>query len=112
MVSPSLLGSTGVVPLTMIGPIMDIVRHMSNLIVRAEKEVLLATNYWSASQASQLISDALVELSKRAGATNRRVVVKVMYDRGNMKQVSKNSALVIRADLGVVYEQSLCYTAC
>ena len=43
VVSPSLLGSTGVVPLTMIGPIMDIVRHMSNLIVRAEKEVLLAT---------------------------------------------------------------------
>ena len=35
-----------------------------------------------------------------------------MYDRGNMKQVSKNSALDIRADLGVVYEQPLCYTAC
>lgn len=60
----------------------------SNLIARAEKEVFLATNYWMDSDASRLITDALRELSKRAGARNERVVVKIIYDRGTVKQVS------------------------
>jgi len=41
-VSPPLCGSTGFVPLTIIAPLNDQLRHMSNLIVRARKEVLLA----------------------------------------------------------------------
>lgn len=86
-VGPSLCGSTGYAPMTIIAPLNDQLRHMSNLIVRAKKEVLLATNFWKASGATTLITDALLELSKRAGARNERVVVKLMYDRGSLKQV-------------------------
>jgi hypothetical protein len=61
---------------------------MSNLIARAEHEVFIATNFWMISDPSRLITAGLVELSKRAGETQRRPVVKVMYDRGSVKQVS------------------------
>lgn len=71
--------------------IPDICRHMSNLIVRADKEVFLATNYWQSSVATKFITDALRELSRRvtqerAGAGSPPVVVKIMYDRGSVKQ--------------------------
>lgn len=89
VVSPSLIGSTGVVPLTIIGPLHDMTRHMSNTIARAKKEVLLASNFWKASSASRMISDGLRELSKRAGERGDRAVVKLMYDRGNINQVSR-----------------------
>lgn len=85
--SPSLLGTCGVVPLSIIGPLPDICRHMSNLIARAEKEVFLATNFWMDSDASALITDALKELSRRAGARGQRAVVKIIYDRADAKQV-------------------------
>ena len=68
-------------PLTVIAPLADIVRHMSNLIVRAETEVILITCSWSPSVAQRLISDALKELSKRAGQRGTRVTVKMMYDK-------------------------------
>ena len=87
-VSPPLCGSTGFVPMTIIAPLNDQMRHMSNLIVRARKEVLLATNFWKASGASTFINDALIELSKRAGERAERVVVKLMFDRGDIKQAS------------------------
>ncbi|KAL2351937.1 hypothetical protein BJ546DRAFT_989692 [Cryomyces antarcticus] len=88
--SPSLVGSCGVLPLTIIGPLPDICRHMSNLIARADREVFLATNYWMDSDASRLITDALKELSRRAGERGQKAVVKIMYDRGNAKQVLDN----------------------
>ncbi|KAI0132618.1 hypothetical protein BJ170DRAFT_255175 [Xylariales sp. AK1849] len=87
MVSPSLLGSTGVVPLSIISVIPDIVRHMSNLIVRAEKEVILATNFWQNSVASSYITNALKELSRRAGQHGVKPIVKIIYDRGSPKQL-------------------------
>lgn len=87
-VSPSLCGTTGFAPMTIIAPLNDQLRHMSNLIVRAKREVLLATNFWKASGASTFVTDALVELSKRAGERGEKVVVKLMYDRGDLKQVS------------------------
>ena len=87
MTSPPLLGSSGVVPLTIIGPLPDICRHMSNCIARAEKEVFLASNYWQSSDASTIITNSLKELSRRAGERGTKVVVKIMYDRGNPKQV-------------------------
>lgn len=88
VVSPSLMGSTGVVPLTVIGPLHDIARHWSNLIVRAKKEVFLATCSWLAGRSTTFITDALKELSRRAGARGQRVVVKIIYDRGNIKQLA------------------------
>ncbi|KAK0257174.1 hypothetical protein B0A54_09878 [Friedmanniomyces endolithicus] len=84
--SPSLCGSTGFVPLTIIAPLNDQLRHMSNLIVRAKREVLLATNFWKHSGASELVNDAMIELSRRAGARGEKIVMKLMYDRGDIKQ--------------------------
>jgi len=59
---------------------------MSNVIVRAEKEVFLATNYWEDSVASKFLTDAIRELDRRAGQRGTRVVVKIIYDRGSAKQ--------------------------
>ncbi|CAM1508823.1 Fc.00g025620.m01.CDS01 [Cosmosporella sp. VM-42] len=81
MVSPPLMGSHGTLPLTVIAPLADIVRHCSNLIVRAEREVFFITCEWSPSIAQQLVKDALVELSRRAGERGQRVIVKMMYDK-------------------------------
>jgi len=75
------MGSHGTIPLTVIAPLADVVRHISNLIVRAEREVFFITCSWSPSVAQRLVKDALVELSRRAGKRGRRVVVKMMYDK-------------------------------
>ncbi|KAF2222072.1 phospholipase D active site motif protein [Elsinoe ampelina] len=98
VVSPSLMGSSGTVPFTIIAPLPDICRHMSNLIARAQHEVILATNYWKESQASTLITDSLKELSRRAGARGSRAVVKIIYDRGSIKQVLNNHLEVGEAE--------------
>ncbi|KAL4945414.1 hypothetical protein BDV06DRAFT_184859 [Aspergillus oleicola] len=90
VVSPPLMGSNGVVPLTIVAPLPDLCRHMANCIVRAEKEVFLATNYWIFSDASTLITNALRELSRRAGERGEKVVVKILYDRGSPRQVWDN----------------------
>ncbi|KAM0810542.1 hypothetical protein AB5N19_10891 [Seiridium cardinale] len=87
MSSPSLFGSSGVAPLTILSVIPDIVRHMSNLIVRADKEVFLATNFWQNGAASKYITNAMKELSRRAGERGTRIVMKVLYDRGSPKQL-------------------------
>lgn len=92
VVSPPLMGSHGVLPLTIVAPLPDLCRHMANCIVRAEKEVFLATNYWIFSNASTLITNALKELSRRAGKRGERVVVKFLYDRGDPKQVRTGRA--------------------
>ena len=94
MVSPPLLGSHGSMPLSVIAPLADIFRHMSNLIVRAEKEVILITCSWSPSVASRLISDALKELSARCGRRGERVVVKVMYDKAGAAQFANPRQVV------------------
>lgn len=94
MVSPSLLGSCGVAPLTIISTIPDIARHMANVIARAEKEVFLATNYWQDSVASRYLTNAMRELNRRAGERGERVVFKVMYDRGSPKQLIEPHCIV------------------
>ncbi|EEH05919.1 IQ calmodulin-binding domain-containing protein [Histoplasma capsulatum G186AR] len=93
--SPALLGSSGVVPLTIIAPTPDVCRHMANCIVRAEQEVFLATNFWVSSRCSTIITDALKELSVRAGRRGTaKVVVKIMYDRAHLKQIINSRQLV------------------
>ncbi|KAM5349830.1 hypothetical protein ACJ41O_006335 [Fusarium nematophilum] len=87
VVSPPLMGSHGTAPLTVIAPLADVVRHLSNLIVRAEKEVLFITCTWSPSLAQQLVKSALIELSRRAGSRGQRVVVKIMYDKPSLANV-------------------------
>lgn len=90
MVSPPLMGSYGTIPLTIIAPLADIIRHMSNLIVRAEHEVILITCSWSPSVAQALVSDALKELSVRAGRRGQRVTIKLMYDKAGPAQFINN----------------------
>ena len=85
VVSPALMGSYGTMPLSVIAPLVDIIRHMSNVIARARKEVLFATCSWSASDAQILVSDALKELNQRAGARGERVTVKIIYDKAGPK---------------------------
>lgn len=70
--------------------IPDIARHMSNLIVRAEQEVFLATNYWEDSVASKFLTDAIRELDRRAGLRppgSNKIIVWILYDRGSPRQL-------------------------
>ncbi|KAF7157185.1 hypothetical protein CNMCM6106_002267 [Aspergillus hiratsukae] len=90
VVSPPLMGSHGVVPLTIVAPLPDLCRHVANCIARAEKEVFLGTNFWIYSDASTLITNAFRELSRRAGERGSKVVVKVLYDRGSPQQLWDN----------------------
>jgi phosphatidylserine/phosphatidylglycerophosphate/cardiolipin synthase-like enzyme len=79
-VSPCLIGSSGFIPLTIISTIPDIMQHYYHCIIHAEKEVLLATNFWEKSESVNIIGKALRELSKRAGNENRYIIVKIMID--------------------------------
>ncbi|KAL6303145.1 hypothetical protein BKA93DRAFT_789501 [Sparassis latifolia] len=88
VVSPPLLGSRGVIPLSIISVIPDIIQHHYDCIVLAESEVFFATNFWQASKSATKICDALIELSKRAERRGRKVVVKLMYDRANLKMIT------------------------
>ncbi|WRT66650.1 uncharacterized protein IL334_003609 [Kwoniella shivajii] len=88
LVPPDLLGSTTTMPLTVISLIPDIMRHYRDVIIRAEKEVFLATNYWQPSNSVNTISGALRDLSARiVKAGKAKVVVKIMYDRGSWEQL-------------------------
>lgn len=74
--------------------IPDIIQHHYDCIIRAEHEVFLATNYWEASNSGAKICDALIELSKRAEKRGKKVVVKLMYDRANLKMIADSHLYV------------------
>ncbi|KAJ5698006.1 hypothetical protein N7462_000011 [Penicillium macrosclerotiorum] len=90
VVSPPLIGRTGVVPLTIVAPLPDLCRHLANCIVRAEHEIFLGTNFWIHSDASMLITDAIRELSRRAGKRGQTIIMKMVYDRGDPRQAWEN----------------------
>ncbi|POR39603.1 Uncharacterized protein TPAR_00210 [Tolypocladium paradoxum] len=94
VVSPPLMGSHGTVPLTVIAPLADVIRHCSNLIVRAEREVFFITCSWSPSVAQRLVKIALIELSRRAGQRGQRVVVKMMYHKAGAANVMGSHQVV------------------
>ena len=95
LTSPDLLGSTGTIPLTIISLIPDIMRHYHDVIIRAKKEVFLATNYWQPSNSVQTITNSLKELSELVIKENRpKIVVKIMYDRGSFEQLWNSHAPV------------------
>lgn len=87
VVSPPVMGSRGVVPLTIVAPLPDLCRHLANCIVRAKHEIFLGTNFWVHSDAATLVTNAIRELSKRAGERGRKVIMKMVYDRGDPRQV-------------------------
>ena len=95
LVSPSLLGSSGVIPLSIVSVIPDIMRHYAELIVCAKAEIILAINHWEISAASRILAAALRNLSKRVEARNgAKVIIKLIYDRSNFKQAVKNRIVV------------------
>lgn len=69
-------------------------QHYYDCIVNAKHEVFLATNYWEASKASRYVCDALKELSRRAEERGNTVVVKMIYDRANLKMLAESHVLV------------------
>jgi hypothetical protein len=69
-------------------------QHHYDCIVKAEHEVILATNFWQASKSATLVCDAFKELSRRAGERGKKVVVKMMYDRANLKMLTESHVLV------------------
>jgi hypothetical protein len=68
---------------------------MSSSVVLAEKEVLLATNYWQPSNSVDKVSSAFRELNRRVEERNKasekkeKIVIKLMYDRGTFEQLWK-----------------------
>ncbi|KAJ5643294.1 uncharacterized protein N7484_005801, partial [Penicillium longicatenatum] len=90
VVSPPLIGSRGVIPLTIVAPLPDLCRHLGNCIARAEHEVFLGTNFWIHSDAATLVTNGIRELNRRAGERGTKVVMKMVYDRGDPKQVLDN----------------------
>lgn len=70
--------------------IPDIIQHHCDCIVAAQHEVFLATNFWQASKSSDMICEALKELSNRAEKRSRKVVVKLMYDRTSFRTLFRN----------------------
>ncbi|CAH7672639.1 hypothetical protein BY996DRAFT_4581352 [Phakopsora pachyrhizi] len=96
LVSPPLIACSCVIPLTILSVIPHIMQHYYDCIVLAEHEVLLATNYLQKSDSLNKINEALIELSRRIGEseTKKKVVVKLIYDRGNWQQVFKNHQAV------------------
>ena len=75
VVSPSLLGSSGVVTLTIISVIPDIMQHYHDVIVNAQKELLIATNAWEPGRSVELVTSAFQELNERARKDGRKVNV-------------------------------------
>lgn len=106
LVPPDLMGSTTTMPLTVISLIPDIMQHYHDVIVRAKEEVFLATNYWQyvpfrcradnrPSNSVTTITGSLIELSKLIVKEGRKkVVVKIMYDRGSFEQLYNSHATV------------------
>ncbi|OCF31927.1 hypothetical protein I316_06309 [Kwoniella heveanensis BCC8398] len=95
LVPPDLLGSTTTMPLSIISLIPDIMQHYRDVIVRAEKEIFLATNYWQPSNSVNTVSQALRDLSARVVKAGRpKVIVKIMYDRGSWEQLWNSHAPV------------------
>lgn len=78
------------------GSVPDIVRHQSNLIVQAKSDIFLATNYWQNSIASSFLTNAMRELSARCSASSppRKIIMKILYDRGSLKQLLDNHHIV------------------
>ncbi|GAC76283.1 hypothetical protein PANT_20c00041 [Moesziomyces antarcticus T-34] len=65
VVSPPLLATTGIVPLSIFSTGPDIIGHYYDCIVAARREVILLTNYWQGGKNVDRIADALRELNRR-----------------------------------------------
>ncbi|PWN48535.1 hypothetical protein IE53DRAFT_381263 [Violaceomyces palustris] len=76
VVSPPLLATTGIVPLSIFSTGPDIIGHYYDCIVAARKEVILLTNYWQGGKNVDKIAEALVELNARVETRRRQAASK------------------------------------
>ncbi|KAK6532093.1 hypothetical protein TWF694_003255 [Orbilia ellipsospora] len=82
------IGSCGTVPLTIVSTVPEIADHYHILILNAKLDILIFSNFWKDSYASRKIGDALKELSRRRESSDKRkIVVKIMFDRGSASHV-------------------------
>ncbi|CDR99991.1 uncharacterized protein SPSC_03386 [Sporisorium scitamineum] len=65
VVSPPLLATTGIAPLSIFSTGPDIIGHYYDCIVAARREVILLTNYWQGGKNVDRIAEALRELNNR-----------------------------------------------
>lgn len=109
-VSPSLIGTQGTIPLSVISTIPDIMQHYKDCsastfsvyshrrrsrietflfaVLLAEKEIFLVTNYWQPSDSVNAVSSGLRELNERVQKrSGEKIVVKIMWDRGAIQQL-------------------------
>ena len=94
VVSPSLIATTGILPLSIFSTGPDIIGHYYDCIISAKQEVIIMTNYWQGGKNVDKIASALLELNRREGLRKergtsktsadfgRKIVVKMMWDRG------------------------------
>ena len=85
VVSPALLATTGVVPLSVISIIPDIMRHYADCIVASQQEILIATNAWEPGRSVDIIVKALRDLNAKCQAENRKVYVKLLMDAASAR---------------------------
>lgn len=72
VVSPPLLATTGIAPLSIFSTGPDIIGHYYDCIVAARREVILLTNYWQGGKNVDRIADALRELNRRVQQRRKR----------------------------------------
>lgn len=72
VVSPPLLATTGIVPLSIFSTGPDIIGHYYDCIVAARREVILLTNYWQGGKNVDRIAEALRELNNRVEKRRKR----------------------------------------
>ncbi|SAM86194.1 uncharacterized protein UBRO_08611 [Ustilago bromivora] len=72
VVSPPLLATTGIVPLSIFSTGPDIIGHYYDCIVAARREVILLTNYWQGGKNVDRIAQALRELNSRVQKRRKR----------------------------------------
>ena len=86
VVSPPLLATTGIVPLSIFSTGPDIIGHYYDCIVAARKEVILLTNYWQGGKNVDKISEALVELNRRAEQRRRQKAASQIREKAPVSQ--------------------------
>lgn len=85
VVSPALLGTSGVVPLSIISIIPDIMLQYADCIKASKREVLIATNAWEPGRCVDIVVAAIRELNKTCAREGRRVMVKLLMDAASIR---------------------------
>eukprot|EP00026_Physarum_polycephalum_P003289 Phypoly_transcript_03299.p1 GENE.Phypoly_transcript_03299~~Phypoly_transcript_03299.p1 ORF type:complete len:737 (+),score=104.43 Phypoly_transcript_03299:201-2411(+) len=82
IVSPDLMATSGIVPMTIDAPYDSLLLHYRDCIVNAEKEILFAAGFWKVGKATDIITKAFRELNRRvAERGGPKVLIKIIWGR-------------------------------